>query len=291
MEVTWYQIVITNLNKPQFTKTTTTQTDGTYGEGFFDLTNQVADPGDVIQTVVKSKDGTTTLGSNTKTYSSGTSITIDVALVPQGTVTLDSGGPPTWTYTLTHISGIVKSWTYTGDGITGATVTGTAATAGWTVGTQTSNSVTFTNTTELTSPVSGFQISGTQGGTGTWTVGDSSGTIDGSLPVELASFTGTLAGNGVRIHWRTETETNNLGFNVYRSRTQEGDYIRITPTLIKGHGTDATPHDYSFLDETAEVGKTYYYYIQTFQAKRTNPISSRSGMQRRKENSQPHGGR
>ena len=29
-----------------------------------------------------------------------------------------------------------------------------------------------------------------------------------------------------------------------------------------GHGTDATPHDYKFLDDTAEIGKTYFYYIE-----------------------------
>lgn len=85
---------------------------------------------------------------------------------------------------------------------------------------------------------------------------------DVSLPVELSSFTAISTDKGVILRWRTMSETNNLGFNVYRSRTQEGDYIRITPTLIKGHGTDATPHDYSFLDETAEVGKTYFYYIE-----------------------------
>lgn len=31
---------------------------------------------------------------------------------------------------------------------------------------------------------------------------------------------------------------------------------------IKGAGTDATPHNYQFVDETVEDGKTYYYYLQ-----------------------------
>lgn len=85
---------------------------------------------------------------------------------------------------------------------------------------------------------------------------------DGALPVELVTFTGTVTSNGVRLRWRTQTETNNLGFHVYRSKTKDGNYVRITPTLIKGHGTDATPHDYQFVDDTAEIGKTYYYYIE-----------------------------
>ncbi|MBI1928171.1 hypothetical protein HYR99_28485 [Candidatus Poribacteria bacterium] len=85
---------------------------------------------------------------------------------------------------------------------------------------------------------------------------------DQSLPVALSSFTATVGGDGILLKWRTESETNNLGFHVYRSKTKDGEYVRITPTLIKGHGTDAIPHDYSFLDETAEPEKTYYYYIE-----------------------------
>ncbi len=85
---------------------------------------------------------------------------------------------------------------------------------------------------------------------------------DLSLPVELSAFSGTMTQEGVQLHWRTQSETHNLGFHIYRSQSKAGEYLRITPIRIKGHGTDATPHDYSFLDETAEVGKPYYYYIE-----------------------------
>lgn len=85
---------------------------------------------------------------------------------------------------------------------------------------------------------------------------------DLTLPVELSAFTGTITQDGVMLKWRTESETNNLGFHIYRSKTKDRNYVRITPTLIKGHGTDAQPYNYSFLDDTAELGKTYYYYIE-----------------------------
>lgn len=85
---------------------------------------------------------------------------------------------------------------------------------------------------------------------------------DNSLPVELSAFSGTVIKDGVRLQWQTASETNNLGFHVYRSKTKDGEYVSITPTLIKGHGTDSTPHDYSFLDETAEEGQTYWYLIE-----------------------------
>ena len=85
---------------------------------------------------------------------------------------------------------------------------------------------------------------------------------DPPLPVTLASFTATSSTEGVTLHWRTESEINNLGFHLYRSETKDGDYLRITPTLIKGHGTDSTPHDYSFLDDSAEEDQTYWYLIE-----------------------------
>jgi hypothetical protein len=85
---------------------------------------------------------------------------------------------------------------------------------------------------------------------------------DNPLPVELSAFTVTSSGGKVALYWRTESESNNLGFHLYRSTAKDGEYVRITSTLIKGHGTDSTPHDYSFLDETAEEGQTYWYLIE-----------------------------
>lgn len=94
--------------------------------------------------------------------------------------------------------------------------------------------------------VSGFHITGSEGGLGSWTCGGNYGSIEGALPVELSSFTATLVTDGVQIKWRTESEINNLGFNIYRSNTKDGEYTKVNARLIAGAGTDATPHDYSF---------------------------------------------
>jgi hypothetical protein len=40
--------------------------------------------------------------------------------------------------------------------------------------------------------------------------------IDVALPVELASFTGTVNNNSVLLSWITQTEVNNYGFEVER---------------------------------------------------------------------------
>jgi hypothetical protein len=85
---------------------------------------------------------------------------------------------------------------------------------------------------------------------------------DLSLPVTLASLTALSTTNGITIKWRTETETNNLGFNIYRNEAKDGEYIKVNARLIAGAGSDATPHDYSFTDENVVKGFTYYYYIE-----------------------------
>ena len=85
---------------------------------------------------------------------------------------------------------------------------------------------------------------------------------DVSLPVEFSVFTALSTDRGIILKWRTESETNNLGFNLYRSETPDGTFAKINVVLIKGAGTDATPHDYQFVDEGIQPGKVYYYYIE-----------------------------
>ena len=87
-----YQITITNQNKTNFSKTTiTTGGIGQYQEGFFDLSNSVAETGDMIQVVVKSEDGAKTLGTASATYISGQAIAIDVTIYREFTLQVNQG--------------------------------------------------------------------------------------------------------------------------------------------------------------------------------------------------------
>ena len=85
---------------------------------------------------------------------------------------------------------------------------------------------------------------------------------DVPLAVELFSFSGVMTPEGVSLQWRTESETNHVGFHISRSPTEAGEYRRITPALIPGMGTDSTPQDYTFFDETAHPGHSYWYIIE-----------------------------
>jgi hypothetical protein len=85
---------------------------------------------------------------------------------------------------------------------------------------------------------------------------------DLSLPVLLSNFSAKVSGSDIAIQWRTEYEENNIGFNVYRGETPKGPFEKVNAAIIRGAGTDATPRDYQFVDETAEPQKTYYYYLE-----------------------------
>jgi hypothetical protein len=82
------------------------------------------------------------------------------------------------------------------------------------------------------------------------------------VPVELSSFAADIIAEGVMLQWATQSEKDNFGFNVERSTTQQGVYERLNAQIIPGAGTTSVPRHYSYLDETAEPGATYWYRLQ-----------------------------
>ncbi|MBN1542823.1 T9SS type A sorting domain-containing protein, partial [candidate division KSB1 bacterium] len=87
------------------------------------------------------------------------------------------------------------------------------------------------------------------------------GSICVTFPVELSSFSASIDGNSVFLEWITESETKNLGFHIYRSESRQGDFNQITDKIIQGAGNSSSKHRYSYRDETADVGQTYYYKL------------------------------
>ena len=72
--------------------------------------------------------------------------------------------------------------------------------------------------------------------------------FDGTVPVELSSFSASLSSNSVQLKWSTATETNNLGFEIQRK--SEGDYRAIG--FVDGHGTTTEVQNYSYTDLNPE---------------------------------------
>jgi hypothetical protein len=83
---------------------------------------------------------------------------------------------------------------------------------------------------------------------------------DGALPIQLASFTASVVrDNDVEVTWKTVSETNNYGFEVYRKRDAADDWLKIA--FLNGHGTTLAPQSYSYLDRALTFGK-YFYRIK-----------------------------
>jgi len=85
---------------------------------------------------------------------------------------------------------------------------------------------------------------------------------DRALPVALSYFEARYFDNGVILRWITESETNNLCFEIYRGESKNGPFEKITSHRIAGAGTTASQHKYEYIDETAVAGNQYFYYIE-----------------------------
>ncbi len=116
--------------------------------------------------------------------------------------------------------------------------------------------------------ISGTLIDSTMHGSGSYTVTNPGGfnklkltvTYTAPLPVQLASFTGSVINQQghIRLNWRTLTETNNYGFLVQKSLNGQLETYQTISDLIPGHGTTLEPHDYTWTDANPGAGTWYY---------------------------------
>lgn len=66
----------------------------------------------------------------------------------------------------------------------------------------------------------------------------------------------------ITIEWRTETEVNTAGFNIYRASAENGAYIRINEQIIPGKGGPTSGSAYQYVDRDIESGETYFYRLE-----------------------------
>ncbi len=91
-----------------------------------------------------------------------------------------------------------------------------------------------------------------------------------AVPVELSRFAVARTPYGVRLTWRTERETGNLGFVVTRGvgspdvMTPIASYVE-TPTL-QGRLASERPTPYVWTDAAAPVGEILYYQLRHVEA-------------------------
>jgi hypothetical protein len=80
-------------------------------------------------------------------------------------------------------------------------------------------------------------------------------------PIELSRLIAETVDNGVLIKWQTESETENLGFYIYRKAEDEQEYRVINDQLIPGQGSSQSRHDYTYLDRDIDQDKSYTYKL------------------------------
>ncbi len=91
---------------------------------------------------------------------------------------------------------------------------------------------------------------------GTWSCVDLN-----STPVEMTSFKVSTKSGVTVLEWTTQTETDNLGFYVYRSKYKTGKRERLNSKIIPGAINSEVRHDYEFADRKIESQTEYYYWI------------------------------
>ncbi len=85
---------------------------------------------------------------------------------------------------------------------------------------------------------------------------------DKPLPVTLSHFRAEHTDAGVLLKWTTESEVDNAGFYIYRSKTKNGEFKVVNPTMIQGAGTTGERQNYTWTDTTVKPNTVYYYRIE-----------------------------
>lgn len=86
-------------------------------------------------------------------------------------------------------------------------------------------------------------------------VSTNNGSFNGTLPVELSTFTASASGNSVKLNWSTNSEENNSGFEVQR-RSENGDWTRAG--FVSGSGNSSEMKSYTFSDRNLQRGEYSY---------------------------------
>ena len=80
--------------------------------------------------------------------------------------------------------------------------------------------------------------------------------------INLSSFDAKGIWRFVILTWKTESEVNNAGFNIYCAESEAGEYVKINSSLIPAKGSTTEGANYRYIDQTAKRGTTYYYKLE-----------------------------
>ena len=111
-------------------------------------------------------------------------------------------------------------------------------------------------------------------GTNAWVRDLSNGDVDyyssvnfnnATLPVTLSTFTAQYLAGKPLLYWTTQSETDNMGWFVYRNKIEDFTSATKVSGMIEGHGTTTQAQSYIYEDVIAnpQVGDVYYYWLES----------------------------
>jgi len=81
--------------------------------------------------------------------------------------------------------------------------------------------------------------------------------LEGTLPVELDRLEAFGISDGIMVEWETSMETDNFGWNIYRSEEEFGAFKKINQETLAPY-----QYLYNYVDNAVEPGVRYYYKLQ-----------------------------
>jgi len=136
---------------------------------------------------------------------------------------------------------------------------------GWCSKTKVANAAFSTKSVKAVSLIGGDTIDLAPGYT-TWYYSD--GTH--STEVKLAYFDARSDNGVAKLDWTTGNEIDNLGFNIYRSESPDGEYTRVNTKMIEAKGSAFAGASYSFSDKDVIPKMTYYYKLEDISTEGTS---------------------
>ena len=89
-----------------------------------------------------------------------------------------------------------------------------------------------------------------------------SGALDPSAPYDLASLTSREIGTSILLEWTTASEQDLIGWNIHRSESPSGPFIRLNHVALPAFGDGSIETGYIFMDEGGRDGARYYYFLE-----------------------------
>lgn len=78
----------------------------------------------------------------------------------------------------------------------------------------------------------------------------------------------------ILVEWKTASELNTVGFNLYRGESPDGPFVQLNKEMILASPDPVIGGEYRYLDSDVVFGKTYYYQLEDMEV---NGVSTRHG--------------